>query len=144
MSPKQKQRMYGVLALVLCIGLASFCVLYALGEGISLFYTPTKLLTEKENLPLAKVKLGGMIVKGSIEKNNLLTCFSLTDYQNTLRVEYTGLLPDLFKEEQGIVAIGHYNGKLFIADELLAKHDEKYMPPELIKGIKDAEAQNAS
>lgn len=89
--------------------------------------------------------MGGMVVKGSFkqEKTGLKVWFDLTDYDKTVRVQYTGILPDLFREGQGIISRGRLNSQgVFIAEEVLAKHDENYMPPEVAASLKKSKTLN--
>ena len=92
----------------------------------------------------AQFRIGGMVVKGSVERpgDNLLVRFKLSDFSQEVTVEYTGILPDLFREGQGIVAKGRLDGRgVFVAEEVLAKHDENYMPPEVASSLKKAAEQ---
>jgi cytochrome c-type biogenesis protein CcmE len=128
MNPVRKRRL-GFLVLILTVlTLVVGLVLYALRQNISLFYTPTQL-SLGESVETQLIRAGGMVVPGSIERatGELTVRFKLTDYHHTVSVVYRGVLPDLFREGQGIVAQGYY----FKAITVLAKHDEKYMPPEL-------------
>ncbi len=140
MSPKQKQRLMVTLIGLTGIGGAAGLVLYALSQNINLFYTPTDVANGQVEMA-ERFRLGGMVIEGSvIRAKELKISFKLTDYQNNIDVEYKGILPDLFREGQGIVAMGQLkNKKCFIASEVLAKHDENYMPPEVAAGIKRAE-----
>lgn len=111
-------------------------ILYALRQNIDLYYTPTQILAGEVS-PETHCRMGGMVVKGSVhheacQNDPSAPCvsFALTDMKNKTMVYYQGILPDLFREGQGIVAEGHLDAhQHFIADEVLAKHDEKYMPP---------------
>lgn len=122
--------------LILLIGISCIIglVLYALKQNIDLYFTPTQI-AEKSISPTTHFRVGGMVVKGSVHYGKI-TSFVLTDTQHTITVNYQGILPDLFREGQGIVANGHLNDtkKIFIADEVLAKHDENYMPPQITSG----------
>lgn len=128
MSPKAKQRTIR-LALILSF-VTGICLFLAgaLRENIVYFKTPTELLALKE-CP-KKLRLGGLVIKGTLKSINSNHQFMVTDETTTIGVEYTGRLPDLFREGQGIVAIGTYDGmkKTFIANQLLAKHDQYYRP----------------
>lgn len=118
---------FSVLALV--IGL----VMYALRQNISLFYTPAQIAAGDAS-HLRSIRVGGMVVKGSIQrsKSDLSVTFKLTDFKETIQVSYRGILPDLFREGQGIVALGSLvDNHHFKAAEVLAKHDANYMPPEV-------------
>lgn len=137
MNPKRKQRL--ILILFLVFGCASVVglVLFALQENINLFYNPTQI-SEGEAPEGARIRAGGMVVDGSIKRDesSLLVNFELTDYNANIPVAYTGILPDLFREGQGVVAMGHVDDKgVFQADEVLAKHDENYMPPEVQEAL---------
>lgn len=119
----------GVCVLSVIVGL----VLYALRQNINLFYTPSQLQQAKLSSHQI-IRVGGMVQPGSVHQNpqHLEVRFILSDMQSTIQVSYDGLLPDLFREGQGIVAIGYLKDpKHFIATSVLAKHDEKYMPPVL-------------
>lgn len=141
MSPVQKKRMIVVIALISGVGMALGLILFALKQNINLFYSPTQLVQEK--VPQNKtIRIGGMVVKNSLVRNNDLSVeFVISDFQNQTKVKYKGILPDLFKEGQGIVAQGALdkNGE-FKATQVLAKHDEKYMPPEVSATLKGAQS----
>ncbi|WP_250657692.1 cytochrome c maturation protein CcmE [Alkalimarinus coralli] len=148
MNPKRKQRL--ILVLFLVFGFASVVglVLFALQENINLFYNPTQI-ANGEAPEGARIRAGGMVVDGSIKRDesSLLVKFELTDFNASIPVSYTGILPDLFREGQGIVAMGNVDANgIFQADEVLAKHDENYMPPEvqdaLDKSGKTADGQD--
>ncbi|MBP6985000.1 MAG: cytochrome c maturation protein CcmE [Alphaproteobacteria bacterium] len=125
------QRFLILLASLFCLSIGSAYILTSFQENISFFYSPSEL--QDQNPPLLKkIRLGGMVVKDSIEKNGTHMMFRLTDFKADIGVEYQGIAPDLFREGQGIVAEGTLiRQDLFKADTLLAKHDENYMPPEL-------------
>ncbi|GBE08280.1 cytochrome c-type biogenesis protein CcmE [bacterium BMS3Bbin11] len=135
----RKKRFIVILVGLGALGLASWLVFNALGNNMSYFYSPTEVVQKKapEN---HLFRLGGMVVKGSIQRGQELTVrFAVTDTANVVNVEYTGILPDLFDEEQGVIAQGKLNSMgVFIASEVLAKHDEKYMPPEVADALEKA------
>ena len=139
MHPIRKQRLYVVLSILLGTAVAAFLVFKGLSENINLFYSPSDLKKEKISVD-NQIRVGGMVKKDSKNKenNSLRTSFVITDFEEDLLITYEGILPDLFSEEAGIVAKGKINeeGK-FIANEVLAKHDENYMPPEVAKTLKD-------
>ncbi|UZE94922.1 cytochrome c maturation protein CcmE [Alkalimarinus alittae] len=148
MNPKRKQRLILVLFLVFGCAAVVGLVLVALQENINLFYNPTQI-SEGEAPEGARIRAGGMVVDGSIKRDDasLLVNFELTDFNASIPVAYTGILPDLFREGQGVVAMGNVDANgVFQADEVLAKHDEKYMPPEvqdaLDKSGKTADGQD--
>lgn len=139
MHPIRKQRLYVVLSILLGTAVAAFLVFKGLSENINLFYSPSDLKKEKISVD-NQIRVGGMVKKDSINKenNSLRTSFVITDFEEDLLITYEGILPDLFSEEAGIVAKGKINeGGTFIANEVLAKHDENYMPPEVAKTLKD-------
>jgi cytochrome c-type biogenesis protein CcmE len=133
MNTRRKQRVITVVIICSVLALAMTLVLYALRQNINLFYTPSQVISgqaPKNN----SFRIGGMVEKGSIKRDDkgLRVLFYITDFKQRVTVEYTGILPDLFRENQGIVAQGRLVGdKLFKADEILAKHDANYMPPEI-------------
>jgi cytochrome c-type biogenesis protein CcmE len=132
---KFKFLIWGLVVLGLVVALVS----YALRQNISLYYTPSQIL--KSEAPVDKlIRAGGMVVKNSIErdKNSLDVRFLITDYDKTIAVEYRGILPDLFRDGQGVVVKGFArSNQRFEATEVLAKHDENYMPPEVKKTLKE-------
>ncbi len=138
MTPVKKQRLILILLMVAGIAVAVTFALKAFNENLMYFFSTTEVVEGKAPNQ-AKFRLGGMVVEGSIERpnNGLMVRFVLTDYEKQVTVEYTGLLPDLFREGQGIVANGRLNkDNVFIAEEVLAKHDENYMPPEVADSLK--------
>jgi cytochrome c-type biogenesis protein CcmE len=138
MKARQKRLIFILLGLV-ALGLAAWLVFNALGSNMSYFYSPTEVVQKKA--PQDHLfRLGGMVVKGSVQRGQELTVrFAVTDTANEVNVEYTGILPDLFEEGQGVIAQGKLgeNG-VFIASEVLAKHDETYMPPEVADALQKA------
>lgn len=142
MNPRRKQRLMAVSAVVLLIGAAIGMVLYALSGSVNLFYTPSQIIDGLEGRkPVVgeRLRIGGMVVPGSVQRDDrsLLVSFALVDTGEAVTVRYQGILPDLFREGQGIVATGVLQEpRLIIADEVLAKHDEEYMPPELAEQMK--------
>lgn len=132
MNAVQRRKLSLIIASFLVLVLAAGLILYALRQNISLFYTPSDISLGKA--PQAqRLRLGGMVVPGSLQRfDKLKIAFQLTDYQHTVTVYYEGILPDLFREGQGIVALGSLTAQgHFQAQEVLAKHDENYMPPEV-------------
>jgi len=138
MTPKRQKRLYIILAIVFGTALVVGLTMYALNQNINLFYSPTQIV--KGEAPTdARMRVGGMVVEGSLKrsKDSLRVSFDLTDYENTVKVVFTGILPDLFREGQGIIAQGKMDAQgVFQADEVLAKHDENYMPPEIAESLK--------
>ncbi len=127
-------------ALVLAgVGIAVALMLRALNENLSYFYTPQKVVAG-EAPDGRRFRLGGLVIPGSIQRapGSLKISFLVTDNQETLTVEYEGVLPDLFRDGQGVIAFGTMNADgVFVADEVLAKHDENYMPPEVAEALKE-------
>ncbi|MBF7730840.1 cytochrome c maturation protein CcmE [Pseudomonas sp. N040] len=140
MNPIRKKRLYIVLAILAGVGIAVALALSALQQNINLFYTPTQIAQGEAPLD-TRIRAGGMVAKDSLKRtgDSLDVEFVVTDFANSVTIRYRGILPDLFREGQGIVALGKLNaeGEL-IADEVLAKHDENYMPPEVTKALKDS------
>jgi cytochrome c-type biogenesis protein CcmE len=142
MNPKRKKRLMIILAIVLASSVAVGLTLYALNQNINLFYS-TSQIAKGEAPKDARIRVGGMVVKGSLKRatDSLRVEFTLTDYAHTTTVVFTGILPDLFREGQGIIAQGKLDADgVFQADEVLAKHDENYMPPEIKDSLKNKTA----
>ena len=142
MKPKRRQRLVLVGLLVAGVGTAVGLALLALQENINLFFSPSQVAAGEAPVG-SPFRLGGMVVDGSVSRvdQSLEIRFDLTDTANTVTVAYTGILPDLFREGQGIVAQGSVNDNgLFTATQVLAKHDETYMPPEVIDALDKAKA----
>lgn len=143
MKPARRRKMAVIFLLLLVVGSAMALVLYALRQNISLFYTPTQIASG-EAIGTHSIRAGGMVVPGSIKRasGDLTVRFKITDYQHTIEVVYRGILPDLFREGQGIVAQGQLiDNQHFEATTVLAKHDEKYMPPEVRDSLKTPRGQ---
>ncbi len=139
MKPARKQRLILIGLMVIGAGLATAFALKSFNENLMYFFSTTDVVEGKAPGDTL-FRLGGMVVKGTVERPNdgLTVRFKLTDYSKEVTVEYTGILPDLFREGQGIVAHGKLNAQgVFIAEEVLAKHDENYMPPEVKDSLKE-------
>ncbi|NQY26399.1 MAG: cytochrome c maturation protein CcmE [Piscirickettsiaceae bacterium] len=141
MTPKRRQRLMLIIVMVVGVSIAVGLILKAFNQNLMYFYTTTEV---KEGIaPQGQmIRLGGLVVEGSVNRpNNDVTIeFKLTDNQSKVTVLYSGILPDLFREGQGILAHGRLNQKnIFIADEVLAKHDENYMPPEVADSLQQAQ-----
>ena len=136
MKRKHKRLTFVVVAMAL-IGVATGLVLYALGDGVSLFKSPSDLVTAPPS-PNQSIRLGGLVEEDSVrrEEGSAVVRFRVTDVENSVEVVYEGLLPDLFREGQGIVTTGKMVAGTFQAEEVLAKHDENYMPPEAVDALK--------
>lgn len=140
MRAKRRQRLIMVVFLVVGIGIAVALMLNAFQQNILFFFTPTQVAAGEA--PVGHpFRIGGLVAENSMvrEDGSLVVHFDVTDTANTVRVAYEGILPDLFKEGQGIVTKGELDDQgVFIASEVLAKHDENYMPPEAAEAIKAA------
>ncbi len=138
MKRKHKRLTFVVIAMVLLASAAGLA-LVAFEDNIVFFYSPTDVLT-KNLSPDRRVRLGGLVEEGSVEKTagSTVILFRVTDLQNTIPVSYEGLLPDLFREGQGVITEGVMVGGVFQASEVLAKHDENYMPPEVAEILKES------
>jgi cytochrome c-type biogenesis protein CcmE len=138
MKPIRKRRLLLISIMLLGVGMAVAFALQAFNDNLMYFFSTSDVAAGKAPANAA-FRLGGMVVKGSVERpeNNLLVRFKLSDFDREVTVEYTGILPDLFREGQGIVAKGRLDGRgVFVAEEVLAKHDENYMPPEVAASLK--------
>ena len=135
---KRQNRMILVALLVLGVSLASYFGIKAFNENLLYFFTPTDVLEGKA--PQGKsFRIGGVVQPGSVIRDDLLVFCTLTDNIKTIEVRYEGILPDLFREGQGIVATGSMSDvSFFLATEVLAKHDENYMPPEVAEALQNS------
>lgn len=139
MKPKRK-RLWLLLGSMGAFALAVTLVLVALDDNLVFFHSPTQI-ADKKPPPTQRLRVGGLVAPGSVEKagDGLTTTFIVTDTRANLKVSYRGQLPDLFREGQGVIAEGTLGTDgIFLAREILAKHDETYMPPEVAKALKDA------
>ena len=135
MNPIRKQRLYALIAVLIGSLVATWLVVSALSENMNLFYSPTEIKDAKVD-EVTLIRAGGMVKEDSIIKDTrtLNVTFTVTDYQNDLEINYEGILPDLFAENAGVVVRGNLKKDgTFKAIEVLAKHDENYMPPEVAK-----------
>jgi len=142
--PRYK-RLTAVIVVLLGVALAAGLALKAFNKNILYYYTPSQVAAGAAH-PGQPFRMGGLVVNGSVQRvpGSMTVHFTLTDMQHSVPIVYTGILPDLFREGQGIVVHGSLGGNgLFIADEVLAKHDEKYMPPEVAAAIKKAKEEQA-
>jgi len=133
MTPTRKRRLILISMVIMGVAVATAIFLTAFKDNIMFFKSPTEI--SQNDFPVNRsFRLGGMVKEGSLQRleNSLKVQFEVTDYGADVQVEYEGILPDLFREGQGVVAIGRMENKqLFVAEEVLAKHDENYMPPEV-------------
>ncbi len=140
MNPKRKQRLMLILLGTGGVAAAVLLVLFALGQNMNFFYSPSDIA--RDEAPVAQqIRAGGMVKEGSVKRDGdtLKVSFVVTDYAADVAVEYEGILPDLFREGDGVVAIGRLNDSgTIVASEILAKHDETYMPPEVTDALERA------
>ena len=136
---KNKSNIIRISVFFFAIASFSALLIYALSKNMVYFYTPTQII--KNEAPIGSfIRVGGMVKKNSVikSKNNLKVSFKIHDLEQVINVSYEGILPDLFSEGQGVVMTGKLlNVNTFIADEVLAKHDENYMPPEVADMMKE-------
>ena len=148
MTPTRKRRLIAVALILIAVGIAAALTVTALSQNMTYLFSPTETLAGKSP-PGASFKLGGVVLEHSIQRDptSLKVDFVVTDRFKQIPVEYTGILPDLFREGQSVIATGNMQGDRFLAREVLAKHDESYMPKEVADAIAKAkaskEAQNA-
>lgn len=137
MTPKRK-RLWLLVGSMCVLGAAAALVLSALSDNIVFFYSPSQL-AGKHLSPERRFRLGGLVEQGSVKKEGAEVRFRITDLKDNIEVVYRGILPDLFREGQGVIAEGTLGANgVFAAREVLAKHDEKYMPPEVAKALKES------
>ncbi len=137
---RKRRRLYFVLAGMVTLGLATTLVLIAFQDNLVFFYSPSDVV-EKGVEPDRRFRIGGLVEENSVTRTDgdITVAFRVTDQVHAVPVVFRGLLPDLFREGQGIVAEGTLNGQgVFVASEVLAKHDENYMPPEVADALKRA------
>ncbi len=140
MTPKRKQRLTIIAVIVIGVSAATVLALNAFNENLMFFFAPSEVAAGEAPREHA-FRLGGLVVPGSVrrESGSIDVQFDLTDNKDTVTVVYSGILPDLFREGQGIVSRGKLRADgVFVADEVLAKHDENYMPPEVADALKAA------
>ncbi len=145
MTPTRKRRLIAVALILLAVGVATALTVTALSQNMTYLFSPTETLAGKAPAG-ASFKLGGVVLEHSIQRdaNSLKVDFVVTDRFQQIPVEYTGILPDLFREGQSVIATGKMQGGRFVAREVLAKHDESYMPKEVADAIAKAKAAHAT
>ncbi|NMT64689.1 cytochrome c maturation protein CcmE [Marinobacter orientalis] len=146
MHPIRKKRLTIVLFLLAGVSVAVGLTTYALRQNINLFYDPSQI-AEGEAPVDVRIRAGGMVEEGSVRRDpeSLRVEFKVTDFTSSVLMEYTGILPDLFAEGQGVVAMGRLDGQgRFVADQVLAKHDENYMSPEVNEALEKAAGKRAA
>ena len=131
-SPKKKLRVYLISTGLVSLLIITIIILFAFKEGIEFYKSPSQIIAEDFDKDL-KLRVGGLVKKNSHKMSGIENEFIITDNKNVVKVIYSGVLPDLFSEGRGVIARGRFDGKIFVAEEVLAKHDEKYMPRELQK-----------
>ena len=130
MHPHRRKRLFNIILVLLFSTSGIGLILYSLNTNLDYFFTPTELTNI--NIPEDKrIKIGGMVLENSVVREQSKVIFTVTDYKNYIEVVYEGIVPDLFKEGSGVVALGFMQNEIFYAQEVLAKHDENYMPPNL-------------
>jgi cytochrome c-type biogenesis protein CcmE len=140
MHPVRRQRLFIVLFIVVGASVAAGLIFYALSENLNLFYSPTQI-NDGEAPQNQRMRAGGMVREGSVMRagDSLKISFVVTDYAHDVSVNYEGILPDMFEEGQGVVVTGKLDGGgVMQAEEVLAKHDEEYMPPEVQEALDNA------
>lgn len=146
MKPHRRNRLFLVLFLVVTSGSAVGLALRALNENINLFYSPQQIVDGQAPVG-SLIRAGGMVVEGSVQRSreDLRVSFMISDLQAAeVEVQFEGILPDMFREGQGVIALGTLNTQgVFVATEVLAKHDENYMPPEVAATLAKAHKDNA-
>lgn len=144
MHPTRKRRLIGILVILTGVGIASAVTIYSLRQNMLFFVSPADI--SEQNLPMGReFRLGGLVVPGSVERasNGLAVKFTVTDGADSVDVTFDGILPDLFREGQGVIARGELQTlELFVAREVLAKHDENYMPPEVADALEEKGMHN--
>lgn len=143
MNPTRRRRLLWVLGLVAAAGVATALVATALQRNVAYLYTPSEILRGDAS-ERARFRLGGMVAEGSFKRasGSMDVHFSVTDGDALMPVVYTGILPDLFREKQAVVATGRMQGGTFVAEEILAKHDETYMPKEVADKMGQAHSKH--
>ncbi|MFN3580610.1 MAG: cytochrome c maturation protein CcmE [Pseudomonas sp.] len=152
MHPQRKKKLGLIMLALLGVATAVALALMALSQNINLFYTPSQIANGEAPVD-TRIRAGGLVVDGSVQRSteNLDVQFAVTDGDKQVLIAFSGILPDLFREGQGIVALGRLNeDRMLMADEVLAKHDEEYMPPEVAQAMEkvnqmrlDAEAASS-
>ncbi|WP_148253353.1 cytochrome c maturation protein CcmE [Aidingimonas lacisalsi] len=140
MHPKRKQKLFIIMGLLSLAAIAVGLTLYALRSNVNLFFSPMQIADGEAPME-RQIRAGGMVKEDSVSRNseNLDVVFTVTDYVDDLEVRYSGILPDLFREGQGVVVVGEMReGGYFQASEVMAKHDENYMPKEVADALEES------
>ncbi len=134
---KKKRRIQVIALAVVALALSTGLIGYAMRDGINFFRSPTQVMAEPP-APGETFRIGGLVEEGSLERGQgEVVRFNVTDGGATVPVTFTGILPDLFAENQGMIGTGNYVDGIFVANEILAKHDEDYMPKEVVDALKE-------
>lgn len=134
---RRRRRLYLLVAAMVTLGVATALILNAFRNNIVFFYSPTQLVTKSDIPKHRLIRIGGLVEKGTIVHHGTTVRFKVTDLRHAVTVTYTGILPDLFRAGQGVVVQGRLGqGGVFLARQVLAKHDERYMPPEVAAALK--------
>ena len=136
MKPRHK-RLAIIVGGLASLGVAAALVLNALNSNVAFFFTPTQVVSGEAPKDRA-FRVGGMVRQGSLKRDQMTVSFTITDTAKDVAIRYTGILPDLFQEGKGAVVQGKLDGDAFVATEVLAKHDENYMPPEAAHAVEEA------
>ena len=130
MKPERKRRLITVFLILMSSAFGSFLIIKALDSNLDFFFTPSELYAQ--DIPDNKrIKVGGMVLEGSVKRDKTNIIFEITDYKNSITINFNGIVPDLFQEGSGVVVLGYLDKDIILAEEVLAKHDENYMPPNL-------------
>ena len=130
MKPERKRRLTTVFLILISSAFGSFLIIKALDSNLDFFFTPSELYAQ--DIPDNKrIKVGGMVLEGSVKRDKTNIIFEITDYKNSITINFNGIVPDLFQEGSGVVVLGYLDKDIILAEEVLAKHDENYMPPNL-------------
>ena len=130
MKPERKRRLITVFLILISSAFGSFLIIKALDSNLDFFFTPSEL--SAQDIPDNKrIKVGGMVLEGSVKRDKTNIIFEITDYKNSITINFNGIVPDLFQEGSGVVVLGYLDKDIILAEEVLAKHDENYMPPNL-------------
>src|SRR5690606_19934562 len=135
----KQHRIFAVFIVLLGVAMASTISLLALKSNVTYFYTPTEIAEGAGPPNEGEVfRLGGLVLEGSVSRTDIMTRFTVTDLKHEIKVRYEGIVPDLFREGQGVIATGKLDKHgVFVAASLLAKHDENYMPPDVAKALRE-------